>query len=170
MSYYNIPNLVTRTKTNMTDKMPSSHGTLKHNYCENTAPGILHTSAVVSAALKVSCSPAQRFLLQLQFRTDLYRCVNCFKIWISYQSYIVPSWMNLHNGMCSQEHLGMPLQSLISLWIALRGPGRIYNYLAVLIKYTWVFGKYVCGCQTDLPYTDVRRWYLGDRRLKYSIY
>jgi len=60
MPHYNVANLVTVTKTNMIDEMPRSYGTLK-----TTGVRICHqvsrrARADVSAALEVSCRPAQR--------------------------------------------------------------------------------------------------------------
>ena len=170
MPYYDVANVVTGTKTNMIDQMPCGYGTLRNHYCKNPVPSLLLTGAEESAAPNVTCSPAKRFELHSKSSTDLHRCLSCSKIWVSYQSSIVASWMLIHNCRCFQTHLRMLLQSLRAHCLALGGPGSIWKYLAALVRSTTVFKRFLNGFRTDLHFANVRRWFLDDGRLKYCIH
>jgi hypothetical protein len=50
MPYYDLTNVGTVIKTNMVDEMPCGYGTLRNHCCENMAPSLPQTCAMVSAA------------------------------------------------------------------------------------------------------------------------
>jgi hypothetical protein len=49
----------------------------------------------------------------------------------------------------------MLLQSLRALCFTPGGPGRIWNYLGALVRFTGVSGRFACGFRTDLHCADV---------------
>jgi len=80
MPYYDVANLVTVAKTNMTDEMPCGCGTPR-----TTGVRIWHqvsrrACAEVSAALEVSCRPVLWSQLLLKSPADLHRGLNSSKI------------------------------------------------------------------------------------------
>jgi len=125
---------VTLTKTNLIHKIPSGYGTLRTTAVRNTALSLPQSCAAVS-----SCS----------------RSLRCSKIWVSYKSNLVASWMHLHNCRCFQEHRRMLLQSLRALCFAPGGPESFWNHLEALVRSTRVSGKFACGFWTDFHFADV---------------
>jgi len=141
MPYYDVANLVTKTKMNMINEMPCGCDTLW-----TTAVRIWHqvsrrACAEVSVAPEVSRRPGQRSQ-QLQNLTIL--TVN-----------LVASWRHLHNCRCFRKHLRMLLQSLKAYCKAPGGAGSIRKYLEALVRATGVYGRLWCGFQTDLHFADV---------------
>jgi hypothetical protein len=49
----------------------------------------------------------------------------------------------------------MLLQSLRAPYLALGGPGSIWNYLGAPVRSTGVSGRFACGFRTDLHFADV---------------
>jgi hypothetical protein len=143
MPYYDVANLLTVTKTNLIHEMPCGYGTLW-----TIAVGIRH---------KVSRRAAQRSQAALEVSADLCRGLSYSKIWLSYKSNLVASWMHLQNCRCFQEHLRMLLQSLRALCFAPEGPGSIWNYLGAPMRSTGVTGRVACGFRTDLHFADVSK-------------
>ena len=92
--------------------------------------------------------------LLLKSPADLCRGLSCSKIWLSYMSNLVASWLHLANCTCFPEHLRMLLQSLRALCLAPGGPGRIWNYLGAPVRSTGVSGMLACGFRTDLHFAD----------------
>jgi len=140
MPYYDVSNLVNITKTNMIDKIPCAYWTLS-----TTAARIWH---------EFSCRAMQWSQLLSKSPADLHRCLSSSKTWLFYKSYLVASWMHLHNCRCFQEHLGMLLQSLRALCLA---PGvfrSIWKRLRGLVRLTRVCGRFAWGFRTDLHYAD----------------
>ena len=127
MPYYDVANLVTVTKTNLIHEMPCSYGTLR--------------STPVKYGNK---SPA-----------DLRWGLSCSKIWLSYKSNLVASWMPLHDCRCFHEHLRMLWQSLREHYLVQGGPGSIGNYLGATVRATRVSRWFACGFWTDLHFDDV---------------
>jgi len=82
MPYYDVPNLVTVAKTNMTDKMPCGCGTLRTTGVRIWHQVSCRACAEVSAALEVSCGPVLRSQLLLKSPTDLRRGLKSSKIGI----------------------------------------------------------------------------------------
>ena len=134
MPYYDVANLVTLTKTNQIHEMPCGYRTLRTTAVRNTALSLPQSCAEVW-----SCS----------------RSLSCSKIWLSYKSNLVASWMHLHNCRCFQEHLRMLLQSLRALCSAPGGPGSIWNHFGAPVRSTGVSGRFACGFRTDLHFADV---------------
>ena len=136
-----LANLVTETMTNMINEMPCGCQTLT-----TTAVTIWHqvsrrACTEVSAALEVSCRPAQR---SQKLQNLTLQIVN-----------FVASWMHLHNSRCFREDLRMLLQSLRAYCKAPGGPGRIWKYLEALVRTTGVSERFVCGFWTNLYSADV---------------
>jgi len=109
--YHNVANLVTVTKMNMIDEMPSGYGTLR-----TTAVRIWHP---------VSCRAAQRSQLLSKSPADLRRGLKYFNRSLPYMSNLVASQMHLRNCRYFQENLRMLLQSLRAPYLTAGGPGRI---------------------------------------------
>jgi len=129
--------------SNLTNEIPCGCETLR-----TTALRIWHhvscrACAEVSAALEVSCRPAQRSQ-QLQNLTILI--VN-----------VVASCIHLHNFRCFQGQLRMLLQRLRAYCKAPGGAGSIWKYLEALVRATGVSGRFACGFLTDLHFPDVWR-------------
>ena len=133
MPYYDVANLVTLTKTNLIHEMPCGYGILRTTAVRNTALSLPQGCTAVS-----NSSPSH----------------TCSKIWPSYKSNLVASWMHLHNCRCFQEHLRMLFQSLRTLPLAPGGPGSIWNHLGVPVRSTGVSGRFACGFRTDLHFAD----------------
>jgi len=108
--------------------------------CLCCSQSLLQTCAGVSAALKVSCRPAQR---SQQLHDLMILVVN-----------LIASWIHLHNCRCFQELLKMFLQSRRAHCIGPGGPGRIWKYLAALVSATGESGWFACGFWTDLHFAD----------------
>ena len=140
MPYYDIANLVTLTETNLIHEMPCGYGTLR-----TTAVRIWHS---------VSLGAAQRSQLLSKSPTVMGRCCSCSIISLSYKSYIVLSWIHIHNCRCFQEHLRMLLESLGALYFTAGGPGSICNYMGALEMLTRVPARSGCGFQTNLQLAD----------------
>jgi len=125
------------------------------NHCsENTAPSLPQSCEVVSAALDVSLSPAQRSWQHWKSPANMRRGLTCPKFRLFNESNLVVSSMPLHNCRCFQEHLGMLLQSLRALCLALGGPVSIWKYSGALVRTTGVSGRFVCDFRTDLHFAD----------------
>jgi len=73
---------------------------------------------------------------------------SCSKIWLSYKSNVIASWMHLDNCRCFQEHLRMLLQGLGALCIAPGGSGSIWKYLEELVRSPGMFSRFACGFPT----------------------
>jgi len=85
---------------------------------------------------------------------ELRSGLRCSKIWPSYKSNLVASWMHLQHCRSFQEHLRMLLQILRALCLAPGGPGSIWKYLEALLRSTGVSGRCEYGFQTDLHFAD----------------
>ena len=103
MPYNNVANLETVTKTNMIRQ--NALWLFKNHCCENPAPSLPQSCAVVLAALEVSQRAAQRSHLRLKSPTDLRRGLRSSKIWLFYTSNLVASWMHKSSLRCSWMHL-----------------------------------------------------------------
>jgi len=105
---------------------------------------------------------AQRSQLLSRSPTDLRRGLSCSKIWVSYKSNLVASWMYLHACRSFLEHLSLLLESLRALCLAPGGAGSIWKHLEALVRLTGVSRRFACGFRTDLHFADV--WPIEDLR------
>jgi len=132
---------VTVTKTNMIRR--NAFWLCKNHYCENTAPSLPQWLLLKSPTELLSKSP-----------TDLRRGLRSSKIWLSYKSILVASWMHLHNSRCFQEHLRILLHSLRALCLATGGSGSIRKYVEALVRSPGVSGRIACCFQTNWHFAD----------------
>jgi len=154
MSYYDVANHVTLTKTNLIRQ--NALGSCEKQCCENMAPILLQSYSAVSAALEVSRRAAQWTVLLSKSPTDLHRGLRSSKSWLVYKWNWVASWMHLPNCRCFQEHLRMRLQSLRALRFAPVGSGCIKEYFEALVWSPGVSARIVCCFRTNFHFADVQ--------------
>jgi len=80
MSSYDVANLVTVSKTNMTDKIPCGYGMLGTTDVRTGHPVSCRACAEVLAALEVFCGPVLRSQLLSKFSAGLCRRLSSCKI------------------------------------------------------------------------------------------
>jgi len=153
MPYYDVANLVTVTKMNMIRR--NALWLCKNHCCENMTSSLPQSCTAVSAAPDVSCRAVWQSQLLSKSSADLRRGLRSSKISLFYQSYLVASWMHLHNCRCFQEHLRMLLQSPRALCLAPGRSGSIWKYLEALVRSAGVSGRIACCFRTDLHFADV---------------
>ena len=141
MPYYAIVNLVTVTRMNMTDKMPSGYGTLR-----TTAVRIWH---------QVSYWAVRRSQLLSRPSAIPRRGLCCSGNHYSYKWSIKASWIHLHHCRTFQEHMRILLQRLRALCLAPGEPGSNWKYLEALVRSTRVSGMLECSFWTYLHFADV---------------
>jgi hypothetical protein len=137
-----VANLVTVTKTNII----RWHSLwLSENCChQNTAQCLVPWCAAVLAAVDVSPIAAQRSQLLSKSPTDLRRGHRSCKIWLSYESNLIASWMHRHNSRYFQQHLRIVMQSLRAQSLAPGESGCVYKYSNALVRMPGVSGSIMC--------------------------
>jgi len=138
MSWCNIPNCVTVSKTNRIDEMPLHYGTVW------TVP--------VRIWCPVTWRAVHSCLLLMSSPTDLGRGHRSSSIWLSYMTHILASWRHLHNCWLFQEYPKFLLHSLRALRIFPGGSESIWKYVNPLVRSTRVSGRLTSTNWTNLPF------------------
>jgi len=94
---------------------------------------------------------------------ELHKGLSCSKIWPSYKSILIASWMHLRHFRCVYEHLRMFFQMLRTLYLAAGGPASIWKYLTALVRSTRVSGRCACCFRTDLHFADAHLFHTTDK-------
>jgi hypothetical protein len=127
-------------------------------------PGGYVTTTTVIIQHQVFHRAAQQFQLLSKSAGVLCSCLTCScslrssKIWLFYNSYLVASWMQLHNCRCYQKHLRLLMESLRALFSAPGGSGSIEKYVDGLVGSLGVSGMNTRCFRTNLHLADVASW------------